>query len=41
MSDTAKLDRLTLEELIARLDAALTATRQSEIAQITRDLPQP
>jgi hypothetical protein len=33
--------RLTLEELIARLDAALTATRQSEMAQITWDLPQP
>jgi len=31
--------RLTLEELLARLDAALTAVRQSEIAQITRDLP--
>jgi Domain of unknown function (DUF1707)/Transcriptional regulator PadR-like family len=33
--------RLTLEELIARLDAALTATMQSEIAQTTRDLPPP
>jgi hypothetical protein len=33
--------RLTLEELIARLDAALTATVQSEIAQTTRDLPPP
>lgn len=32
--------RLTFEELIARLDAALTATMQSEIAQTTRDLPQ-
>jgi DNA-binding PadR family transcriptional regulator len=32
--------RLTLEELIARLDAALTATRQSQITQTTRDLPQ-
>jgi hypothetical protein len=31
--------RLTLEELIARLDAALTATRQSQLAQTTRDLP--
>jgi Domain of unknown function (DUF1707)/Transcriptional regulator PadR-like family len=31
--------RLTLEELAARLDVALTATRQSEIAQTTRDLP--
>ena len=31
--------RLTLEEFIARLDVALTATRQSEIAQTTRDLP--
>ena len=31
--------RLTLDELIARLDAAFTATRQSEIAQTTRDLP--
>ena len=31
--------RLTLEELTARLDVALTATRQSEIAQTTRDLP--
>jgi hypothetical protein len=33
--------RLTLDELIARLDAAFTATRQSEIAQTTRDLPHP
>jgi len=32
--------RLTLEELITRLDAALTATMRSEIAQTTRDLPQ-
>jgi len=32
--------RLTLEELLARLDAALTATRQGEVAQATRDLPQ-
>jgi hypothetical protein len=32
--------RLTLDELIARLDAAFTATRQSEIAHTTRDLPQ-
>jgi DNA-binding PadR family transcriptional regulator len=32
--------RLTLEELIARLDAALTATVQSDIAETTRDLPQ-
>jgi hypothetical protein len=31
--------RLTLDELITRLDAAFTATRQSEIAQATRDLP--
>jgi hypothetical protein len=31
--------RLTLEELITRLDAALTATVRSEIAQTTRDLP--
>jgi DUF1707 SHOCT-like domain/Transcriptional regulator PadR-like family len=31
--------RLTLEELLARLDSAFTATRQSEIAQVTRDLP--
>jgi hypothetical protein len=31
--------RLTLEELITRLDAALTATMRSEIAQTTRDLP--
>ena len=33
--------RLTLDELIARLDAAFTATLQSEIAQTTRDLPHP
>jgi Domain of unknown function (DUF1707)/Transcriptional regulator PadR-like family len=33
--------RLTLEELTGRLDAALTATRQSEIARITTDLPRP
>jgi Domain of unknown function (DUF1707)/Transcriptional regulator PadR-like family len=32
--------RLTLEELITHLDAALTATMRSEIAQATRDLPQ-
>ena len=32
--------RLTLEEFIARVDAALTATRQSDIAETTRDLPQ-
>jgi DNA-binding PadR family transcriptional regulator len=32
--------RLTLEELIARLDAALTATMQSDIAETIRDLPQ-
>ena len=31
--------RLTLDELITRLDAAFIATRQSEIAQTTRDLP--
>jgi len=31
--------RLTLEEFIARLDVAFTATMQSEIAQTTRDLP--
>jgi hypothetical protein len=31
--------RLTLDELLTRLDAALTAARQSEIAQSTRDLP--
>jgi PadR family transcriptional regulator len=31
--------RLTLEELTTRLDVALAATRQSEIAQTTRDLP--
>ena len=33
--------RLTLEELIGRLDAALTATMQSELTQITVDLPRP
>jgi hypothetical protein len=33
--------RLTLEEFIARLDVALTATTQSEIAHTTRDLPAP
>jgi DNA-binding PadR family transcriptional regulator len=32
--------RLTLEELITRLDTALTATLRSEITQITQDLPQ-
>ena len=31
--------RLTFDELLARLDAAFTATTQSEIAQTTRDLP--
>ncbi len=31
--------RLTLDELDARLDAALTATTQGEITQATRDLP--
>jgi hypothetical protein len=31
--------RLTLAELMTRLDAALTATMQSEISHITRDLP--
>jgi hypothetical protein len=31
--------RLTLEDLVTRLDAALTATVQSELAKITRDLP--
>jgi hypothetical protein len=31
--------RLTFDELIARLDAAFTATMRSEIAQTTRDLP--
>jgi hypothetical protein len=31
--------RLTLDELLARLDAAFTATLQSEIAHTTRDLP--
>jgi len=33
--------RLTLAEFTARLEAALTATVQSEIARTTRDLPQP
>jgi hypothetical protein len=33
--------RLALAEFMARLDAALTATVQSEIARATRDLPQP
>jgi DNA-binding PadR family transcriptional regulator len=32
--------RLTLEEFTARVDAALTATMQSDIAETTRDLPQ-
>jgi len=31
--------RLALDEFIARLDVALTATMQSEIAHTTRDLP--
>ncbi len=31
--------RLTLEEFVARLDVALTATMQSQIAETTRDLP--
>jgi hypothetical protein len=31
--------RLSLCELVARLDVALTATTHGEIAQITRDLP--
>jgi alkyl hydroperoxide reductase subunit AhpF len=31
--------RLTLDELIARLDATFAATMQSEIAETTRDLP--
>ena len=31
--------RLTLEEFVARLDAALTATTQSQTAETTRDLP--
>jgi Domain of unknown function (DUF1707)/Transcriptional regulator PadR-like family len=31
--------RLTFEELVTRLDAALTATIRSQIAQTTRDLP--
>ena len=31
--------RLTLDELLARLDAAVTATLRSEIARTTRDLP--
>jgi DNA-binding PadR family transcriptional regulator len=33
--------RLTLDELLARLDATFTATLQSEIAHATRDLPRP
>jgi DNA-binding PadR family transcriptional regulator len=33
--------RLTLDELMARLDAAFNATTRSEIAQTTRDLPHP
>jgi hypothetical protein len=31
--------RLTFDELVTRLDAALTATRHSELAHATRDLP--
>src|SRR5262249_41622760 len=31
--------RLTLDELIARLDATLTATTYGELSQVTRDLP--
>jgi hypothetical protein len=31
--------RLTLDELVARLDTAFTATTRGEIAQTTRDLP--
>jgi alkyl hydroperoxide reductase subunit AhpF len=31
--------RLTLDELLARLDATFTATTQSEIAETTSDLP--
>jgi DNA-binding PadR family transcriptional regulator len=31
--------RLTFEELVTRLDAALTATMRSEVAQTTWDLP--
>ena len=31
--------RLALDEFVARLDAALTATMQSELAHATRDLP--
>ena len=31
--------RLTLDELMARLDTAFTATTRGEIAQTTRDLP--
>jgi len=31
--------RLTLDELIARLDAALTATTHAELARAARDLP--
>jgi Domain of unknown function (DUF1707)/Transcriptional regulator PadR-like family len=34
------LGRLTFAELITRLDAALTATTQREIARTTQDLPQ-
>jgi len=33
--------RLTLAEFMVRLEAALTATVQSEIARTTRDLPPP
>ncbi len=33
--------RLTTEELLTRLDAALTAATQRELAQITADLPPP
>ena len=33
--------RLTLDELLARLDATFTATLRSEIARTTRDLPRP
>jgi hypothetical protein len=32
--------RLTLDELIARLDATLTATTHGELAQAARDLPE-
>ncbi len=31
--------RLTLDELVARLDAALTATTHGELSQVARDLP--